>query len=169
MKQNPLYVKEPPKAAPKKRGKILVANNKKANYDFFILERLEVGIELLGSEVKALRAGRANLKDSFVRVIKGELFLLNAHISALATTNAYNKPDETRARKLLAHKRQIHKLLGETSAQGRTIVALNLYFNPKNRAKLEIALAEGKAAHDKRETIKKRIADREAQAALKNY
>ena len=167
MKQNPLYVKESPKPAPKKRGKILVANNKKAHYDFFILEKLEVGIELLGSEVKALRAGRVNLKDSFVRVIKGELFLLGAHISVLATTNMYNKPDETRARRLLAHKRQIHKLLGETSTQGRTIVALSLYFNTKNRAKLEIALAQGKAMHDKRETIKKRIADREAQAALK--
>ncbi|RAX58122.1 SsrA-binding protein [Helicobacter monodelphidis] len=151
---------------PKKK---IVATNKKARFDYFILETLEVGIELKGSEVKALRAGRVNLKDSFVRVMRSELFLLNAHISFLETTYVHFKPNERRARKLLAHKKEIHKLLGETSTKGRTIVALSIYFNARNRAKVEIALAEGKDLHDKRETIKRRIADREARAELKRY
>lgn len=169
MKTNPLYQQKTPKPAAKKREKMIIANNKKAYYDFFILEKIEVGIELLGSEVKALRASRANLKDSFVKVIRNELFLFNAHIGSLSTTHTYYKPDERRSRRLLAHKRQIHKLLGATSTDGRTIVPLCLYFNLKNRVKLEIALAEGKALHDKRNAIKERIANREARAALKNY
>lgn len=146
-----------------------LAKNKKAFFDFTILESYEAGIELKGSEVKALRAGRANLKDSFVRIIRGEIFLLNAHISYLETTNSHFKPDERRARKLLMHKRQIDKLFGSVSRDGLTIVALNLYLNAKNKVKVKIALAKGKNLHDKRESIKAREANLEARAALKNY
>lgn len=147
----------------------IVANNKKALFDFHILERLEAGIVLSGSEVKALRAGRVNLKDSFVKIIKGEAFLLNAHISYLETTNPHYKPDERRARKLLLHRAQIDKLIGKVSTEGLTIVALTIYFNERNRAKAEIALAKGKNLHDKRETLKRRIQEREVKATLKEY
>ncbi|MGP1580779.1 MAG: SsrA-binding protein SmpB [Wolinella sp.] len=146
-----------------------VANNKKAFFDFHILERFEAGIMLSGSEVKAIRAGRVNLKDSFVKIIKSEAFLLNAHISHLETTNPHYKPDERRARKLLLHRAQIDKLTGKVSTEGMSIVALSLYFNKRNRAKIEIALAKGKNLHDKRETLKRRIQEREARSALKEY
>jgi SsrA-binding protein len=147
----------------------VIANNKKALFDFHILERLEAGIALSGSEVKAIRAGRVNLKDSFVKIIKGEAFLLNAHISYLETTNPHYKPDERRPRKLLLHRKQIDKLTGSVSTEGMTLVTLSIYFNERNRAKAEIALAKGKNLHDKRETLKKRILDREVKAALKEH
>lgn len=147
----------------------VMAKNKKALFDFHILEKFEAGIELKGSEVKAIRASRLNLKDSFVRIIKGEAFLLDAHISYLETTYSYYKPDERRARKLLLHKKQINRLLGKVSQEGLTIVPLMLYFNKANRVKVEIALAKGKNLHDKRESLKKKILDREAQSALKDY
>ncbi|MCR4941734.1 MAG: SsrA-binding protein SmpB [Campylobacter sp.] len=146
-----------------------LAKNKKAFHDFIILESFEAGIVLKGSEVKALRAGRANLKDSFVRIIKGEIFLLNAHISHLETTHSVFRPDERAPRKLLMHKKQIDKLFGSVSKDGLTIVATSLYLNDKNIVKARIALAKGKNLHDKREAIKKRDADKEARAALKNY
>lgn len=147
----------------------VMAKNKKALFDFHILEQFEAGIELKGSEVKAIRASRLNLKDSFVRIIKGEAFLLDAHISHLETTHSYYKPNERRARKLLLHKKQINRLLGKVSQEGLTIVPLMLYFNQANRVKVEIALAKGKNLHDKRESLKKKILDREAQSALKDY
>jgi len=147
----------------------VIARNKKAFHDFEILERYEAGIELKGSEVKAIRAGRVNLKDSFVKIIKGEAFLLNAHISYLDTTNPHFKPDERRARKLLLHRNEIDKLLGKVTKDGLAIVPLSIYLNDKNLVKVEIALAKGKKLHDKRETIKRREADREARAAIKKY
>lgn len=147
----------------------VMARNKKALFDFHILEKFEAGIILQGSEVKAIRASRLNLKDSFVRIIKQEAFLLDAHISYLETTHSYYKPDERRPRKLLLHRKQINRLLGKVSQEGLTIVPLMLYFNQANRAKLEIALAKGKNLHDKRESLKKKILDREAQSALKDY
>ena len=104
----------------------IVARNKKALFDYSILEKFEAGQVLKGSEVVALRAGRANLKDSFVRVIKGELFLLNSHISYLSTTNSYFKHEERRARKLLMHKKQIDKLFGKVSLDGLTLVVLDI-------------------------------------------
>ncbi|ASM38400.1 MAG: SsrA-binding protein SmpB [Campylobacter sputorum] len=146
-----------------------LAKNKKAFHDFSIIETYEAGIVLKGSEVKALRAGKVNLKDSFVRIIKGELFLLNAHISHLQTTNTHFKPNEREPRKLLMHKKQIDKLLGQVSTSGYTIVVLSLYLNSKNIVKASIALAKGKNLHDKRETLKKKEADREARAAMKNF
>ena len=145
----------------------IIATNKKATYDFFILEKLEAGIELQGSEVKSLRLGRVNLKDSFVKIINGEAFLFQAHISTLGTTNLYYKPDEKRPRKLLLHKKEIDKIYGKAQVTGMSIVALKIYFNHKNKVKLEIALAKGKNLHDKRESLKEKIQNREIAQALK--
>lgn len=147
----------------------IIARNKKALFDYHIIERFEAGIVLKGSEVVALRAGRANLKDSFVRIIRGELFLFNAHISLLSTTHSFYKHEERGVRKLLMHRKQIDKLLGKVSVEGYTLVALDLYFNAKNKAKLTLALAKGKTLHDKREVLKKKQADLEAKIAMKNY
>lgn len=146
-----------------------LAKNKKALHDFSIIETYEAGVVLKGSEVKALRAGRANLKDSFVRIIKGEMFLLNAHISHLSTTHSTFRPDERAPRKLLMHRKQIDKLFGAVTQEGLTLVALVLYLNDKNIVKAKIALAKGKNLHDKRESLKKREADKEARAAMKRY
>ncbi len=145
-----------------------VARNKKAFHDYEILDKLEAGISLKGSEVKALRASRVNLKDSFVKIIRNEAFLMNAHISYTDTTNPHFKPDETRARKLLLHRKEIDKLVGKTTKDGLTIVPLSIYFNRKNIAKVQIALAKGKKHHDKRETLKRKEADREAQRAIRD-
>ena len=121
-----------------------LAKNKKALFDFSIIETFEAGIVLKGSEVKALRAGRANLKDSFARVIKGELFLLNAHISHLNTTHSAFRPDERAPRKLLMHRKQIDKIFGQVTQEGLTLVVLALYLNDKNIVKARLALAKGK-------------------------
>ncbi len=146
-----------------------IARNKKALFDYSIIETFEAGLVLRGSEVVALRQGRANLKDSFVRVIKGELFLLNAHISCLSTTYFHYRHEERAARKLLMHRKQIDKLLGKVSVEGYTLVILDLYFNSKNKVKATLALAKGKNLHDKRETLKRKQADLDARMALKNY
>ncbi len=145
----------------------IIATNKKATFDFFVLEKFEAGIELKGSEVKAIRAGRVNLKDSFVKIIQGEAFLFQAHIETLATTNLHYKPDEKRPRRLLLHRKEIDKLFGKSQVSGMSIVALKLYFNSRNRAKLEIALAKGKNLHDKRESLKEKIQKREIAQSLK--
>ncbi|MCI5968736.1 SsrA-binding protein SmpB [Helicobacter sp.] len=145
----------------------IVATNKKATFDFFILEKFEAGIALQGSEVKAIRFGKVNLKDSFVKIINGEAFLFQAHIATLATTNLHYKPDEKRPRKLLLHKKEIDKLFGKSQVSGMSIVALKLYFNVRNKAKLEIALAKGKNLHDKRESLKEKIQKREIAQTLK--
>jgi SsrA-binding protein len=146
-----------------------VARNKKAYHDYEILEKFEAGLSLKGSEVKALRAGRVNLKDSFVKIMKEEAYLFNAHISYFETTNAHFKPDERRSRKLLLHKKEILKLMQKSALDGLAIIPLSIYFNHKNIAKVQIALAKGKKLHDKRETLKKRQADRDAQSAMKKY
>ena len=145
----------------------IIATNKKATFDFFILEKFEAGIELKGSEVKAIRAGRVNLKDSFVKIVNGEAFLFQAHIATLSTTNLYYKPDEKRPRRLLLHRKEIDKLFGKSQVSGMSIVALKLYFNHRNKAKLEIALAKGKNLHDKRESFKEKIQKREIAQSLK--
>ena len=146
-----------------------VARNKKAYHDYEILEKLEAGIVLQGSEVKAIRQGRVNLKDSFVRIIKGEAFLLNAHISHLSTVNIHYARSERTDRKLLLHAKQILKLDGKVAKDGLTIVPLAIYFNAKNLVKIEIALAKGKNLHDKREALKEKDAQRETQIAIKNH
>jgi len=149
--------------------KNLVFKNKKAFHDFTILETLEAGIMLEGSEVKAIRDGRVNLKDSFIRIIKGEVFLLNMHISHLSTTHTTYRPDERKDRKLLLHSKQIDKLYVKVTKDGITIVPLKLYFNDKNMVKVQIATAQGKKLHDKREDMKAKTMLRETQNILKNY
>jgi SsrA-binding protein len=143
----------------------LIASNKKAYHDYFVLQKLEAGIELMGTEVKSLRDGKANLKDSYV-IIKGdEAFLFGAHISPYSHGNIQNHEPE-RTRKLLLHKREIEKLRVQIVEKGLTIVPLRLYFKG-NRVKVEIAVVRGKKLFDKRETEKRREADREAAAAMK--
>jgi SsrA-binding protein len=146
----------------------IIAQNKKAKHDYEILEKYEAGIVLQGSEVKALRAKRANLNDAFCRFIKGELYLMNAHISHLDTANRHFTKDERAPRKLLLHKKELNKLYGKISKDGLTIVPLMIYFNERNLVKVSIALAKGKKLHDKRETLKRRTLDREAAQAIKN-
>ncbi|MBE0492183.1 MAG: SsrA-binding protein SmpB [Sulfurospirillum sp.] len=145
-----------------------IARNKKALFDYEILEKFEAGIVLAGSEVKAIRKGRVNLKDSFVKIIKGEAYLFGMHVSYLDTANPHFKPDERRDRKLLLHAREIDKLFVKVAQDGLSIVALSLYFNAKNFVKVQIALAKGKKLHDKRESLKQKDALREAQTAMKN-
>lgn len=155
--------------AKEKPKKNLVFKNKKAFHDYFILDTYEAGVQLKGSEVKAIREGRVNLKDSFVRIIKGELFLLNMHISHLSTAHTTFRPDERRDRKLLMHKKEIGKLFEKVTKDGITIVPLKLYFNSKNLVKVQIATAQGKKLYDKREDLKAKTMQRETQQALKNY
>lgn len=145
-----------------------IAQNKKARYEYEILDKYEAGIELQGSEVKALRQGRVNLNDAYCRFIKGELWLLNAHIGHLETSNRHFAREERSPRKLLLHRKQLNTLFGKVSKDGLTIVPLMLYFNEKNLVKVSIALAKGKKLHDKRETLKRRTLDREAAQAMKN-
>jgi len=145
----------------------IIANNKKAYHDYEIIEKFEAGIVLQGSEVKALRAKRANLKDGYCRFIKGELFLMNVHIAYLNTANTSYTPDSRVPRKLLLHKKQLNKLFLKMGKEGLTIVPLLIYFNEKNLAKVSIGLAKGKKIHDKRQDLKKKTLDREAQQAMK--
>jgi SsrA-binding protein len=146
----------------------VVSRNKKAKFDYEILEKYEAGLVLLGDEVKALRARKANLNDSFCRFIKGELWLLNAHIAHLETTNRFYSRESRAPRKLLLHKRELLKLFGKVSQERLTIIPLEIYFNRQNRAKVLIALAKGKKLYDKRETLKRKTLDREAKQAMKN-
>jgi len=143
----------------------LIASNKKAYHDYFVLQKVEAGIELTGTEVKSLRAGRANLKDSYVIVKADEAFLLGTHISPYSHGNIQNH-DPERTRKLLLHKREIEKLEAQIVEKGLTIVPLRLYFKG-SKVKVEIAVVRGKKQYDKRETEKRREADREAAAAMK--
>ena len=143
----------------------LIASNKKAFHDYFVLQKFEAGIELTGTEVKSLRDGKANLKDSYVIVKSGEAYLLGAHISPYSHGNIQNH-DPERTRKLLLHKREIEKLNVQLVEKGLTIVPLRMYFK-ESRVKVEIAVVRGKKQYDKRETEKRREADREAAAAMK--
>lgn len=152
-----------------KEKKNLVFRNKKAFHDFTILDTIEAGIVLEGSEVKAIREGRINLKDSFVRIIKGEVFLLNAHISHLSTAHTTYRPDEKRARKLLLHSKQIARMYSKVTKDGITLVCTKLYFNSKNMIKVEVATAQGKKLHDKREALKEKTMKRDTQIILKAY
>ena len=147
----------------------LTFKNKKAFHDYFILETYEAGVELKGSEVKAIREGRVNLKDSFIRIVKNELFVFNMHITHLSTAHTTYRPNERRDRKLLLHRREIDKMQSKVNKDGLTIVPLKLYFNSRNMVKMEVALAQGKKLHDKREDLKKKTMQRETQQALKNW
>lgn len=145
----------------------LIAGNKKAFHDYHILEKFEAGIVLTGTEVKSLRDGRANLKDSYVLIRNGEAFLLNTHISPYTHGNRENH-DPLRTRKLLLHKREIEKLASETTHKGLTVVPLQMYLK-RGRVKVEIGVARGKKLYDKRETEKQKEAKRETDAAMKTF
>ncbi len=137
-----------------------IIDNRKAFHDFFIEEKIEAGLVLEGWEVKAIRAGRANIKESYVLVRNGELFLLGMHITALISASTHVKPDPVRTRKLLLHAQQIDRLIGQVDREGYTLVPLDLHYS-KGRIKATIGLAKGKKQHDKREVEKKRDWDRE--------
>jgi SsrA-binding protein len=136
-------------------GRTVVAQNRKARHNYFIEETFEAGLALTGTEVKSLRGGRSNIAESYVKEEGGEAWLVNAHIPEYASGNRFNH-EPRRPRKLLLHRSQVSKLIGAIQREGRTVVPLQIYFNPKGRAKIEIALATGKKAHDKRQSIKDR-------------
>lgn len=140
--------------------------NRKARHDYFVEETIEAGLALTGSEVKSLRDGRANLKDSFARIDRGEAVLVNAHISPYEAA-ARDGHEPTRSRKLLLHRQQIDRLAGKVKEKGLTLIPLRLYFNARGRAKVELGLARGKRQYDKRQTIKEREARRETERALR--
>ena len=142
--------------------------NRKARHDFFILDTYEAGIALLGHEVKSIREGKVNLKDSFVRIVQGQAYLFNCHITPYSHIQGYIAPEPVRSRKLLLHKVEIEKLGGRISQKGHTIVPLKMYFK-KGKVKVEIGVAKGKKELDKRDTLRKRIHDRETSAAVKQH
>lgn len=146
-------------------GEKVVTVNRKARHEYHILESYEAGIALKGTEVKSLRAGKANLQDSFARIENSELILYNMHIAQYEQGNRFNH-EPKRPRKLLMHKREIMRLLGKTQEKGLTLVPLKVYFN-NGRAKVELALVKGKKVYDKREAIKARDARREMDRAMK--
>ncbi|MBD8500336.1 SsrA-binding protein SmpB [Paenibacillus arenosi] len=143
-----------------------LAQNKKASHDYFIEDTYEAGIVLTGTEIKSLRNGRANMSDAFATIRNGEAFVNNLHISPFEQGNRHNPTDPTRARKLLLHKSQIMKLLGQTKQEGYTLVPLKIYTR-NGYAKLLIGLGRGKKNYDKRETSAKRDAERQIQRALR--
>ncbi len=142
-----------------------IAKNKKAYHDYFIIETFEAGVELMGSEVKSIRNGRVNLKDSWCSIVKGELFVNGLHISVYEQGAMWCK-DPLRVRKLLMHKKEIMKLMGQEQQQGYAIIPLGMYFKG-NRVKLEIGLCKGKKLYDKREDMAKKSAKRTIERALK--
>lgn len=148
-----------------KEGLKLVANNKKAYHDFFIEEKYEAGLELAGTEVKSLRMGKCSIKEAFIRVENGEVFVYGMNISPYEKGNIFNK-DPLRTRKLLLHKSEIRKLIGASAEDGYTIMPLQVYFKD-GRAKIEIALAKGKKLYDKREDKKKADMRREVERDFK--
>lgn len=150
---------------PKGTGKV-VAQNRKANHDYFIEETFEAGMVLQGTEIKSIRAGRANIKDSFARVQNGEVFVHNMHISPYEQGNRYNH-DPLRTRKLLLHKKQIDQLIGFTKEQGYTLVPLKIYLK-NGYAKLLLGVGRGKKKYDKREDLKKKAAKREIERAFRD-
>ena len=143
-----------------------IVDNRKAFHDYFIEERHEAGLVLEGWEVKAIRAGRAQLKEAYVVILSGELYLIGAHISPLPTASTHVRPDPTRTRKLLLHAEEIAKLVGKVERAGYTLVPLNLHYS-RGRIKLEIGLAKGKKQHDKRESEKERDWQREKQRLMR--
>jgi SsrA-binding protein len=143
-----------------------VARNKRARHDYHILETWEAGVVLSGTEVKSLRQGRANLTDAYATVRDGEVFLLNLHISPYEQGNQFNH-EPTRTRKLLLHRKEIRRLIGGVERQGLTLVPLELFFNPRGKAKVTIALAKGKKQHDKRADERRREDERDMARAAR--
>jgi SsrA-binding protein len=149
----------------REKAQTSIAENRKAFHDYHLIETLEAGIVLLGTEVKAIREGRVNLRDSYARVEDGEVFLYNVNISPYSH-RGYAAHEPLRKRKLLLHRDEIRKLIGKTVEKGMTLVPVRLYYK-NGRVKVAISLAKGKKEYDKRETIKRREADRETRAAIK--
>ena len=149
----------------REKAQRVIADNRKAFHDFHVLDTWEAGVALLGTEVKAIREGRVNLRDSYAVVEKGEVFALNIHISPYSHRGSADH-EPMRKRKLLLHKQEIRKLIGRTVEKGLTLVPLKMYFKG-GKVKMAVGLARGKKSHDKRETMKKRESDRETRAAVK--
>ncbi len=156
--------KVPASESAAREARLSVARNPKATYDFFILDTFEAGLVLTGTEVKSLRRKGASIKEGFARIFRGEVFLEGMTITPYEQGNRYNH-DPVRSRKLLLHRSEIEKLIGAIEREGLTLIPLELYFE-RGRAKVQIALAKGKKAHDKRESIKRKIADRETARAM---
>ena len=148
-------------------GEKLICQNKKAFHNYFVEEKYQAGISLLGSEVKSLRDGKVNLGDSYGDIKRGEIFLVDAHISPYAQANRLNH-EPLRTRKLLLHKREIRRLIGKVEQRGYTLIPLRLYF-VQGRVKVELGLAKGKKLFDKRETLKKKTMDREIERGRKGF
>jgi SsrA-binding protein len=146
----------------------IINKNKKAIYNYEILEKFEAGISLLGSEVKSIREGRISLKESYADIKNGEVFLVNCHISPYEAANRLNH-HPLRERKLLLHKREIKRLVGKIKERGYTLIATKVLINDKRKIKVEIALAKGKKVHEKRNIIRDRDLEREMQREMKNY
>ena len=144
-----------------------VADNRKARHDYFIDESYEAGIVLTGSEIKSIRAGRANLRGGYARVMNGEVWLYDVHISPYEQSGTYFNHEPTRPRKLLLHRREISRILGQVERQGFTLVPLRIYFKGR-RAKLDLGLARGKKLYDKRDDLAKREAKRDIERAMKS-
>jgi SsrA-binding protein len=148
------------------QGIKIVAQNRKARHDYLIEESHEAGLVLKGTEVKALRDGRANLKDGYAKIKNGELFLMDVHISPYAFGNRFNH-DPLRPRKLLMHGREIHRLVGKVKEKGFALIPLSIYFS-HGRAKVSLALAKGKKLYDKREALKRKEMEKEVQRAQRH-
>ncbi|HEV8319128.1 MAG TPA: SsrA-binding protein SmpB [Vicinamibacterales bacterium] len=149
----------------RQKAQRIIADNRKAYHDYHVLESMEAGVALLGTEVKAIREGRVNLRDSYARIENGEVWLINVHISPYSHTG-YAHHEERRQRKLLLHRHEIRKLTGQVAEKGLTLVPLQLYYKD-GRVKVALGVVKGKQAHDKRETIRRREVDRETRAAMK--
>ncbi len=150
----------------REQAQTTLADNRKAHHDYHLLETFEAGVVLLGTEVKAIREGRVNLRDSYARVEDGEVYIYNVHISPYSH-RGYADHEPLRRRKLLLHKDEIRKLIGKTVEKGMTLVPIRMYLK-NGRVKVAVSLAKGKKDYDKRETIKRREADRETRAAIKS-
>ncbi|MCX6538661.1 MAG: SsrA-binding protein SmpB [Acidobacteria bacterium] len=151
----------------RRKAERIIADNRKAHHDYHLLETFEAGVALVGTEVKAIREGRVNLRDSYARVTDGEVFVHNVHIGSYSS-RGYADHEPLRPRKLLLHRHEIRKLIGKTTERGMTLVPVRMYFKD-GRVKMAISLAKGKQAHDKRETIRRREIDRESRAAIKSH
>lgn len=150
-----------------KRDRKLIANNKKARHDYFIEDTYEAGIVLTGTEIKSVRQGKVSIKESYAKIINGELILMGMNISPYEQGNRFNV-DPLRPRKLLLHKQEIRKLIGYTTMKGLTLIPLSMYINEEGRAKVEVAVARGKKNYDKRDDIAKRDAKREMDRKMKD-
>ena len=150
----------------REKAQKVIADNRKALHDYHVIDTWEAGVALLGTEVKSIREGGVNLRDSFARIDRGEVWLMNVHISPYSHTD-YVRHDDRRQRKLLLHRHEIQKLTGQVAEKGLTLVRLRMYLK-NGRVKVALALVKGKQAHDKRETIRRREVERETRAAVKS-